>query len=73
MFAEELALRWIVYRLPNYKFYRWFKGGLWVNFENGLWVQTRWVDKETGYILNTFDGGTYHTSFKLIKKIEDYT
>lgn len=66
-------ITWFLYTLPSKQIYRWHKGGLWINFKDGQWVQTTWIDKEAGYISNKFDGGVFHTSFKLIVKIEDYT
>ena len=73
MFDLLLILRWLYNQAEQYYLYRRIKGGLWVHFENGQWIQCTWNDKKAGYINNKFDGGTFHTKLKLIKKIEDYT
>lgn len=68
-----LLVSWFLFRLPDIKIYRWYKGGLWVHFATNEWIQCTWYDKELGYINNKFDGGMFHIKFNLITKIEDYS
>lgn len=56
----------------KYKLYRFLKGGLWVFFDTGDWVNTTWSIKEKGCIYHPQDGGQFHKRFNQIKTIEDY-
>jgi len=73
MGALAFQIKWVLYILPNYKAYRFLKGGLWVLFTDGNWVKTHWLKDQEGYMKHPQDGGSFHKSLKYIVKIESYS
>lgn len=57
------------------KIYRRWKGGLWIYFYTGEWVQCEWAQPSysvtSGYIKHP-QGGMFHLAFNGIIKVEDY-
>lgn len=53
------------------RIYRRLKGGLWIGFQTGERIQTRWTDCDRGYIRHP-QGGVFHSSFESITSIEDF-
>lgn len=64
----------VITNLPRIKLYRFFRGGLWIHFDNGQWIQTTWINREDfpKEYLNHPQGGEFHKSLTNILKIEEY-
>lgn len=73
MFDFALTVTWLLYMKNHYRFYRFCRGGLWVNFDDGSWVRCQWYYPHVGeYIRHPQDGGMFSVKLSNIVKIEKY-
>ena len=77
--AIHVLSKWYESKSQNLKsrrWYRWYKGGLWIQFNEKDWHQCSWIQDvpslPSGYIRNHYTGGSFHRTLSNISRIEDY-